>query len=202
MILYAESNFLLEVVLEQEEVDPAEEILRLAEERKIEILLPTFSLIEPYWTIKHRGKQREILCKDLDLQLNLVRRSDSHRELVSNLESARQTMLQLERHEQSLLESTTRRILKVGKAVEIGQEVFERALGYQGSYGLSLLDAVVYAAVASDLARRGDPGPKCFVSKDNKAFFDPEIVAELGSHNCRFISSFEDALQYVRSQIK
>jgi predicted nucleic acid-binding protein len=201
MIVYVESNFILEVVLQQEQAGAAEEILRLAEERRIEIVFPTFSLIEPYWTIEHRGKQRESLCKDLGVELNQVRRSATHKELVSNLESARQTMLKLERHEHNSLESTTRRILSIGKAVEIGQHVFEGALAHQGRYGLSLLDAVVFSAVLSDLVRRGDPGPKCFVSKDKGDFFDPGVGAELTSHNCRYISSFEDALKFIRSQL-
>ncbi len=202
MIVYVESNLILEVVLQQEQVGPAEEILRLAEERKIEITFPTFSLIEPYWTIRHRGEQRESLCKDLGSELNQIGRSRSHKELVSNLESARQTMLELERHEQNSLESTTRRLLSIGKAVEIGREIFEAALVHQRRYGLSLLDAVVYAAVATDLAGREDPNPKCFASKDKKAFFDPGITAELNSHNCRYIISFQDALQFIQSQIK
>jgi predicted nucleic acid-binding protein len=202
MILYVESNFILEIVFQQEQADSAEALLQLGEERKIEIAFPTFSLIEPYWTIKHRGEQREGLCEELNRELNQLRRSESHKDLVLNLESARKTMLELERHNLSSLKSTTLRVLSIGKAIEIGQEVFAGALVHQSRYGLSLLDAVVYSAVANDLARRGDPSPKCFVSKDNKAFFDPGIIAELSSHNCRYISSFEDALNFIRSQTK
>ncbi len=137
----------------------------------------------------------------LYVESNLILKVVLQQEQAGSAE-ARQTTLELERHERTSLESTTRRLLSIGKAVEIGQHVFEGALGHQSRYGLSLLDAVVFSAVLSDLVRRGDPSPKCFVSKDNKAFFDPGIIAELNTYNCRYISSFEDALMFIRSQIK
>lgn len=107
MIAYVESNFVLELVLEQEQVIAAAEILRLAEESKIEVAFPTFALMEPYWTIKNRGMQREGLCRAIGLELNQLRRSPSNQELVASLEGARQTMSELERSQGSSLERIT-----------------------------------------------------------------------------------------------
>jgi hypothetical protein len=199
MILYVESNFVLEIVLRQEQVAPAEELLNLAEGRRIEIVFPAFCLIEPFWTIGNRADQRETLRKQLNQELTRLSRSDSHRELVANLNVAIQPMVELVHLEQRSFESTARQMLGVGKAIEMGQEIVESALSYQSRYGLTFFDAVVYSAIISDIVQRGDPGPKCFVSKDKKAFFNLE---EFKSHNCRYISSFEEALKFSRNEMK
>lgn len=57
MIIYVESNFILELVLAQEESTSAEQILDLAEKNLIKLVLPSFSMMEPFWTIQGRGKQ-------------------------------------------------------------------------------------------------------------------------------------------------
>ena len=47
MRVYVESNFILELVLEQEQRHACEEILTLAAGRTIELALPAFALIDP-----------------------------------------------------------------------------------------------------------------------------------------------------------
>lgn len=47
MIIYAESNFVLELAFRQEDCDSCEDILKLAEAGKIELLLPAYCLGEP-----------------------------------------------------------------------------------------------------------------------------------------------------------
>ncbi|HEX8213826.1 MAG TPA: hypothetical protein VF584_26905 [Longimicrobium sp.] len=46
MIVYAESNFLLELAYLQEEHESCEEILALAESGRIRLLLPAFAVVE------------------------------------------------------------------------------------------------------------------------------------------------------------
>lgn len=49
MIVYVETNFILEIVFEQEQVEATEKLLMLAEQGDIDIHFPAFSLIEHYW---------------------------------------------------------------------------------------------------------------------------------------------------------
>ena len=51
MNVYAESNFVLEHALQQEESDSCGEIIRLASASKITLVVPAFSLAEPYQAI-------------------------------------------------------------------------------------------------------------------------------------------------------
>lgn len=50
MRVYVESNFVLEIALEQEQHRACEDLVRLAEDAAIELVLPSFALLEPYHT--------------------------------------------------------------------------------------------------------------------------------------------------------
>ena len=57
MIVYVESNFVLELALLQEEHDSCDAIIMLAETRDIELVVPAFSLAEPYEALVRRSRQ-------------------------------------------------------------------------------------------------------------------------------------------------
>ncbi len=64
--------------------------------------------------------------------------------------------------------------------------------------GLKPQDSIVYASVYEHLAAAG-LDRKCCVTKDAKDFLNPDIKNELDRRNCRLLSRFGDALDYVRS---
>ena len=51
-------------------------------------------------------------------------------------------------------------------------------------------DAIIYAAIISDLANRPVDDNKCFLSNDVRAFSYHTIRQELRRFNCRYISRF------------
>ena len=59
MRVYVESNFVLELVLEQEQHLACREIVRLAEAGIIELVVPAFGLLEPYMTLHRRHREQE-----------------------------------------------------------------------------------------------------------------------------------------------
>lgn len=75
MIAYAETNFVLELVLEQEESEACEEILSLARAGTVALALPAYSLIEPVETLRRRHGRRIALARESAEQLKLLRRS-------------------------------------------------------------------------------------------------------------------------------
>ncbi len=202
MIVYVESNFVLELTLSQADAAPAEAILRLAEQKKLVLAFPTFALIEPYWTIKYRHDQRLELCGRLNRELAQLQRSTRHQPLVASLQPLSIAMADAGNQEFDLLESTLRRILAVGQAIEIDGKVFSQALSYQGRYGLSPLDAVIYASVIAHLERSSREEPKCFLSRNPQDFSNPEIRTELESYQCRYIAKFADGLSYIENTME
>ena len=65
MIVYVESNFVLEMALLQEEHQSCASIISLAESNSIDLAIPAFSLTEPYEVWRRRRWQRSELYQRL-----------------------------------------------------------------------------------------------------------------------------------------
>jgi hypothetical protein len=61
MIVYVETNFVLEHALEQEECDTCAEIIGLASAGQLRLVVPAFSLAEPHYAIYGKAKSRSRL---------------------------------------------------------------------------------------------------------------------------------------------
>jgi predicted nucleic acid-binding protein len=75
VIVLAESNFVLEIALRQEQFEHAQRILRLAEERQLRLVVPACSLIEPYQTLIRRRSERKEFSRRLQAEIKLLQRS-------------------------------------------------------------------------------------------------------------------------------
>lgn len=64
MNIYAETNFILEIALEQEECDACAGILQLAASGRAKVIIPAFSLAEPWQAISSKAKVRARLGAD------------------------------------------------------------------------------------------------------------------------------------------
>jgi hypothetical protein len=63
--LYVETNFVLEMVLGQEQVGACERILSAMEIGAVELVLPAFSVMEPYRRLAARAHDRKNLTAGL-----------------------------------------------------------------------------------------------------------------------------------------
>jgi predicted nucleic acid-binding protein len=73
--VYVESNFVLELALLQEQHTSCEELMRLCEEGRIQLVIPAYSLAEPYETLTRRHRQRKRMKAELDDQLRQLART-------------------------------------------------------------------------------------------------------------------------------
>lgn len=202
MIIYIESNFVLEVALGQEEAYAAESMLQLATKGDIELEFPAFSLSEPFWTVHLRGKKRWKLCNSINEQFRQLQRSQPHRKTASKLQPLPLVLAEIEGEEFNYLESAVERLLQVGKPIEMDSSIFKQALHYERYYGLSPQDSIIYSAIIASLQRRDPNDNKCFTSRNWKDFRDPDIISELKSYNCVYEESFNDALRLVQSTLE
>lgn len=199
MIAYVESNFVLEIALGQDQAAEAEAILRLAESGAIELAFPSIAVTEPFSTITYRHLQRRRLGKELTDQIKHLRRSAPHGATVLALQPMLPLLEAVGDREARLVASVVARMLALGQAIPVDAAGFSRARTYQDSYGLSPQDALVFAGVISDLPRREPVERKCFVSRNWRDFDFADARNELQAYNCRYINSFKDALQFIRS---
>lgn len=109
-------------------------------------------------------------------------------------------------------------MLGVATVIMFAPHIFKQALTYQTTIALSPQDSIIYASVISDLGKRTKEEVKCFLSSDKKAFPYEELFVDesdtkdkalaknrirnaLKQYQCRYISTFEDGLKFITSQV-
>ncbi len=205
MIVYVESNFILEVALEQEQFASAEAILKLVEENKIKLAFPSFALSEPFATVMRRDKERSVLIESLTVTLRQLQRSEPDKQIALVLQPLL-VLLQDAKDavsgEFSRLHSTVARLLKIGTSIELDESTLEQAKNYQRLFNLKPQDSIIYSTIIADMQRRPHGEMKCFLSRDRKAFStNPGIRSELASYNGRYIGNFAQGLSFIQHEL-
>lgn len=196
MRVYAESNFVLELVLEQEDHHACAELLALAASGQIELMLPAFAVFEPFTTLHRMNRDLNKLRDDVARQLDQIART---RSLETDARASNITELltrSVQQAEQRYRE-VRGRLVDSAHLLPLTSETLRSADRLTRAHDLSLPDAIVLASVldAPDFATT----PSCFVNRNRKDFDDPSIAARLGA--CRLITRFADGLAFIRSQL-
>jgi predicted nucleic acid-binding protein len=85
VIVYVETNFLVELALGQEELRAVAELLDLAEQTAFTLVIPSFSLSEAFGTLAQRERSRRNLRSNLSEHLKQLRRSEPHQDAAEAL---------------------------------------------------------------------------------------------------------------------
>lgn len=199
MIVYVETNFLLELAYLQEDCESCVELLELAKSGAVSLVLPAFSLAEARLTWDRRSSERNTLQNQLQPIIRQLARSEPFRTLT---ESSRELLSALGASGETTrlrLEDAISTITSVGTVLPLTAEITSRARVDELRLDLSPSDAVVYASVMLHLAA-APAGVKCFFNRD-KDFANPSVYDELAAYDCKPFVSFEKGLQFVRSKI-
>lgn len=194
MNVYVESNFVLELALLQEQQSACETILRLCERDGLQLVLPAYSLVEPYETLRRRQADRQQMKSSLDAQFRQMSRTTAYRDRLQDF--ARMTSLLVDSAGEDMLrlESVQARLLSCSELVPLEGSILTRATEQRTLYGLSAQDSVVYASILVHLERSGEPG--CFLSRDSD-FDDPLIRRQLEERGAELLIGFEAGLQFL-----
>jgi predicted nucleic acid-binding protein len=200
MIVYVESNFVVEIALEQEQLSSAEAILTLAEQKEISLAFPNFILSETFERIMRERRERNILYNNLAKALTNLQRSEPHKNIMFDMEPVIKILKEAHFRQLERLHLTFERLFAIGECVSVNAACFRDALVYQQQLGLEPQDSIIYTTILADLLTRPQDEKKCFLSRDRRAF-DKErsIKAELALHNCSYIGSFADGMKHINS---
>lgn len=194
MKVYVESNFVLELVLEQEESSACDELVGLAEKGKITLVMPALSLFEPFTTLIRRQKEWKSFQSQVTSELKQIVRMKSLQSEVDNLSAL---LVKATDESQARFEEVVARLLAAATILPLSASVFRDAHDY--GVDLSLPDALMLASVLGD--RSSPEEPSCFLNRNTKDFLDKTDVRKLLSdRQCKLIGSFAKGLAYVRSQ--
>lgn len=200
MNVYVESNFVLEHALEQEECDSCAEIVRLAADHRLNLLIPAFSLAEPHHAIFSKAKARSRLGEDLRAQLGELGRSRPHREIAQTFGALAAALIERERFEREGTRRAISELIRTAEVIPLDAAVLRAATGMEILYGLSGQDAIVLASVLIHLQSH-KPAESCFLSRNSKDFDDPDILKKLEALDCRFFPKFAPGLAYISARL-
>ena len=197
MTVYVESNFLLEIALQQEQSASAEDLLARAEAGHLMLRWPGFCLAECLGALMRRGSDRRQVQAAVHRQAGDLARSGAHASFAETLRRVSQELVDIEALESSRFDGVVRKLLGIGPPISLDAETYANAAAYRSKHDLEPKDAVVYACVISDLGRARDRTPSLFVSKDAKAFEASDLEADLARLGCTYVRSFDSALKAV-----
>jgi predicted nucleic acid-binding protein len=201
MIVYVETNFVIELALEQEEVLAAEAILKLAESGKITLAFPSFILAESMENILRKRAERNSLHSSLVRVLKELQRSEPHKRIMVDLEAVTTVLRDSHIRELDLLYATFNRLFNIAECLDLNTFAFRSALAYQKTFALLPKDSMIYSAIIANLQTRPIGEKKCFISRDKKAFDTDEdhgLKAELEAYTCKYIGSFPNGLDFIQ----
>lgn len=212
MIVYVETNFVLEMAFEQNQHQAVNEILKLAENGKINLVFPGFSISESLSKVTRQSRDREQFHKSLVTELQKLSGSKSYQQSVRDLDPVLALLQNAISKEPDRLLSVLEQVLKVGTSLELDISSFNQAQAYKVQLGTSIEDSIIYSSIISDLKRRPYKDAKLFLSKDAKAFGNKKdkrkadvyqlIEIELESYGCKYITEFKDGLGYIESELR
>ena len=201
MKVYVETNWLLDLALEQERIQASSFVLELAKNSKIRLYLPEICLVEADQKIVRRKLQRETLIENLRNEgRELIRSHDARYQLQAA--AINQDIFQLRDisdFEREHFDTTVRNISKFLTWLHFGNGSLQNSFDLENNYELSRLDALIYAVIrtdaASDLATE-----KCFIDYDGH-FKNPELKLDMVGLGITFLSSPMSVENFLRSQI-
>jgi len=199
LIVYVESNFLLEIAREQEQAADAEQILGLGEAGNISLRVPTFALCEPFSTLTYKQMERQRFVAAAAPLLTDVRRAQPDQSVAENLAAVTKAVVAIGGRETDRLTQAVARMLRCCRVLPLTPETAAEAEQASDAFGLSPQDALVYASVFVDLPTDGSVPRKIFVSRDRQLL--GSVTSVLASRGCDSVYSFKDALARIRSVV-
>ncbi|HEY2291216.1 MAG TPA: PIN domain-containing protein [Thermoanaerobaculia bacterium] len=196
MNVYVESNFVLELALVQEQHASCERILTLCEAGDIRVVVPAYSIVEPYETLLRRHLGRKGLKDSLDLELQQLSRTSGYAQRLSGFEALTALLVDSAKEEIQRLERIRARLLSCATVIELEASILSSASQHQERHDLSTQDAIVYASVLFHLGSVEDGAKSCFLTRDTD-FDDPSIMEGLRVRRCKVIWRFDDGLSYL-----
>jgi predicted nucleic acid-binding protein len=193
--VYVESNFVLEIVLEQAQHPACEELLALAVSRTIQMALPAFALIEPYESMVRDERDGRRLAESLRASATQLQRTASIAADVSRLHDAGDLLVRAAQVAWTRFHDLRARLLDVVDLLAIDGATIQEASRLTAAFGLSLPDAVMLASVLADAGARGSPS--LFINRNTKDF-DNDVKARLASVGCELLWSFDGGLARIK----
>lgn len=200
MNIYVETNFVLELVFEQEQCASCERILELCEENKANLIIPAYSLAEPHEKLIRQANDRRGLQESLDKELRELSRTKSYKNRLDSIEDIKSLIVQSSQEIGENFAKYRESLLKIAEIIPLNADILFESASAEENYNLSPQDALVYVSVLKHL-QENKPQEACFLNRNWKDFKTPDIVDELQSLNCKMFDKFDGGYKFLQSKL-
>ena len=198
MIVYVETNFILELAYVRPTSDNCQNLLNLARAKRITLVVPAFSLVEARLAWQRSVRRRNRLHAEVRTELGELSRSRPLTNIAAQSQAFVAALIDTAQQDRARLERAIEDTSDVGTVLSTQTAVVHRAFEIEQSLGLSPQDSLVYATVL-DHAKSLESEPKVFVTQNANDFRIPTVEDELAHYNCKLLVAFDTAEAYVRS---
>ena len=153
MDVYVESNFVLELALQQEGHRSCRAIIDLCQRRSAGLIIPAFCLPEVHYALVGKRKQRDELIRAFTTEQGQFLRSERYKGR-SKLEAARNLLIASIAHDSEDLRACLAMVLQTARIIPLDTRVLKSAIALGESTDMQLLDSIVLASVIADLEAR------------------------------------------------
>lgn len=201
MRIYIESNLVLEIALQQEQHEICEALVLLGEQRRIDLVVPAFCVVEPYQTLIRRGIERRRIQSEVESELRQLERTHQYRDLLEGFRSTTALLSESIDDELRRLDALHARLLAAAHLIPLSTTILQSAVVRRARHDLSPPDSIVLASVLEHLQAHPDPS-SCFATRDRRAFDQAHVVTALAEHGCRLFREFEGAHRFVAARLE
>jgi predicted nucleic acid-binding protein len=198
--VYVETNFVLELVFQQEQCVSCEQILQLAETGRIKLVIAAYSLAEPHEKLSRQAKSRREIQQILDTELRQLARTTSYTTRINSIQDIANLLVQSNEDESQRFLYYRDRLLKNTEVIPLTADILTEAAICETPYDLKPQDALVYASVIFHLYQN-QPTVASFLNRNSRDFDSPNIVNQLHKLNCRMIPRFDHGYDFIQSQL-
>lgn len=205
MIVVVETNFIIELVLQQEQSQACEGIVALCSSNDdIRMVIPAFAVAEAGMFLERRtGERRKLVQSDLPNHAREMGRSKPLRRVEEIIEELRAELGQAELEEASRWLDFRIHLDDEIEIIPLTGATFAETVAIQYGHEIQQLpDAIVLASLKGyleELRGSGAHVPVLFVSRDDNAFRTPAVLKQLDVLGCTYVNSFVNAEARIRS---
>lgn len=200
MNVYIETNFVLELVFEQEQHTSCEQILNMCAAGRARLIIPAYCLAEPHEKLTRQARSRRTLQQNLETELRQLARTTSYAARIGSIQDITSLLVQSNEEEKQRFAHFRNRLTHVAEIIPLTLDILREAATYEAPYGLTPQDALVYASVIAHL-RQNKLSISCFLNRNSKDFDNPDIVDELNENNCTIISRFDHGYSFIQARL-
>lgn len=204
MRVYVETNFILELAYEQEQVESCEELLQLAEAGDLRLAIPAFCFIEPMDKLRRDREKHRQLADGFRQEFRERQRGRIFTQTQRQAWAEVQTSLTaITQDAEQRVDSIRERLLRCSDILPTSERVVEHAAALWAEESLPFPDAVVLASVLNSLQHETSSGKaSCFLNSNKRDFQTPTVVELLMQWHCILKVRFDGGLGFIKAALK